>query len=103
MGIRLCDLPQGGLVTYCRREKSVLSCKGSLKTSTNRRVYVINMPSSTTVELWMLYAFGILVTTLRTYARISAVGFRELRADDYLIWLAMVRNDLLVKIRRARN
>ncbi len=48
------------------------------------------MPRDTAVELWTLYAFGVLVTTLRTYARLSAVGYRELRADDYLIWFAMV-------------
>lgn len=47
------------------------------------------MPS-TSVELWTLYAFGVAVTLLRTYARVSAVGYRELRADDYLIWLALV-------------
>ncbi|KAF2622925.1 hypothetical protein BU25DRAFT_451779 [Macroventuria anomochaeta] len=48
------------------------------------------MPSNTTVELWTLYFFGVLITLLRTYARISAVGYRELRADDYLIWLAIL-------------
>lgn len=48
------------------------------------------MPS-TTVELWTLYAFGVAVTLLRTYARVLAVGYRELRPDDFLIWLALVR------------
>ncbi|KAF1925977.1 uncharacterized protein M421DRAFT_423259 [Didymella exigua CBS 183.55] len=47
------------------------------------------MPA-TSVELWTLYAFGVAVTLLRTYARVSAVGYRELRADDYLIWLALL-------------
>ncbi|KAF3039645.1 hypothetical protein E8E11_000093, partial [Didymella keratinophila] len=47
------------------------------------------MPS-TSVELWTLYAFGVAVTLLRTYARVSAVGYRELRPDDYLIWLALL-------------
>lgn len=42
-------------------------------------------------ELWTLYAFGVLVTILRTYARVKAVGFRDLRADDFLVWLAIVR------------
>lgn len=54
------------------------------------------MTSNTTVELWTLYAFGFLVTVLRTYARITAVGIRELRADDYLIWIAIVRGLLSV-------
>jgi hypothetical protein len=48
------------------------------------------MPSSQSVELWTLYALGISFTVLRTYARIIAVGLRELRSDDYLIWLAVV-------------
>ncbi|CAG5174536.1 uncharacterized protein ALTATR162_LOCUS7809 [Alternaria atra] len=43
-----------------------------------------------TVELWTLYAFGVSFTILRTYARISAVGFRELQVDDYLIWVAVL-------------
>jgi hypothetical protein len=49
------------------------------------------MPSKGTVELWTLYAIGVSFTILRTYARIIAVGFQKLRADDYLIWLAIVR------------
>ncbi|KAJ8117660.1 hypothetical protein OPT61_g1197 [Boeremia exigua] len=48
------------------------------------------MPRDSSVELWTLYTFGVLVTILRTYARISAVGYRELRADDYLIWFAVL-------------
>lgn len=46
------------------------------------------MPAVT--ELWTLYAFGVAFTCLRTYARISAVGIRDLRADDYLIWFAVL-------------
>lgn len=48
------------------------------------------MPDSQTVELFTLYALGVSFTILRTYARISAVGIRDLRVDDYLIWLAVV-------------
>jgi hypothetical protein len=43
-----------------------------------------------TMELWTLYAFGVIFTILRTYARLSTVGFRELHVDDYLIWVAIV-------------
>lgn len=43
------------------------------------------------VELWTLYSFGVAVTLLRTYARVRAVGFRNLKADDYLVWVAIVR------------
>lgn len=41
-------------------------------------------------ELWTLYAFGVAFTIFRTYARVKAVGWRELRPDDYLVWLAVV-------------
>ncbi|VUC35303.1 unnamed protein product [Clonostachys rosea] len=44
-----------------------------------------------TIEIWTLYAVGVMSTVLRTYARIRAVGIRNLRADDYLMWLAIVR------------
>jgi hypothetical protein len=49
------------------------------------------MPSDPTIELWILYAFGVSFTILRTYARVLAVGYRDLCTDDYLIWLAIVR------------
>ncbi|KAF2966266.1 hypothetical protein GQX73_g7302 [Xylaria multiplex] len=42
------------------------------------------------IQLWTLYSVGILVTVLRTYARVKAVGIRNLRADDLLIWIAML-------------
>lgn len=43
------------------------------------------------VELWTLYALGVAFTILRTFARIGAVGIRNLRLDDYLIWMGIVR------------
>ncbi|KAI0458563.1 hypothetical protein F5B21DRAFT_460154 [Xylaria acuta] len=42
------------------------------------------------IQLWTLYAIGVLVTILRTYARIKAVGIRNLLADDLLIWIAIL-------------
>ncbi|TVY32617.1 hypothetical protein LSUB1_G007409 [Lachnellula subtilissima] len=42
-------------------------------------------------ELWTFYTFGVLITILRTYARIKFVGLRGLRADDVIIWVAIVR------------
>jgi len=42
-------------------------------------------------ELWTFYAFGVLITIVRTYARVKAVGIRDLRADDFIVWLAIVR------------
>lgn len=41
-------------------------------------------------EVWTLYAFGVLFTTVRTIARIRAVGFTGLSPDDGLIWVAIV-------------
>lgn len=46
------------------------------------------------VELWTLYAFGVAITILRTYARVRSVGWK-LQADDYLAWVAIVRTDRL--------
>lgn len=43
------------------------------------------------VESWTLYGIGVFATFLRTYARIRAVGVRNLRADDYLVWVGVVR------------
>lgn len=43
------------------------------------------------IQLWTLYAFGVLATVLRTYARVKTVGLRELRLDDALVWIAIVR------------
>lgn len=43
------------------------------------------------IEAWTLLAVGLVVTALRTYARIKSVGFRKLEADDYLVWFAAVR------------
>lgn len=53
------------------------------------------MPNSQVIELWTLYTIGVSFTILRTYARVVAVGFRNLDVDDYLIWLAMVRIPML--------
>ncbi|KAI0446131.1 hypothetical protein F4803DRAFT_505714 [Xylaria telfairii] len=42
------------------------------------------------IQLWTLYSIGVLVTILRTYARIKAVGIRNLLADDLLAWIAIL-------------
>lgn len=44
-----------------------------------------------TIEIWVLYAIGVAVTVLRTYSRGRAVGWRHLQADDYLVWVGIVR------------
>ncbi|TWU73219.1 hypothetical protein ED733_004795 [Metarhizium rileyi] len=41
------------------------------------------------VELWTLYGIGIAATFLRTFARIYAVGVRNLKADDYIAWVGV--------------
>ncbi|KAK1472371.1 hypothetical protein CCUS01_05755 [Colletotrichum cuscutae] len=43
-----------------------------------------------TIEAWTLYGIGVIVTALRTYARAKAVGIRNFRADDYLVWGAVL-------------
>lgn len=43
------------------------------------------------IKLWTLYAFGVLATGLRTYARVKLVGWKHFEADDYLVWVAVVR------------
>lgn len=44
------------------------------------------------IEAFTLLGVGLLVTILRTYARVRAVGVKRLQVDDYLIWFAAVRN-----------
>lgn len=43
-----------------------------------------------TIEAWTLLSIGLVVTMLRTYARVKAVGFKGLQADDYLVWVGAV-------------
>ena len=43
-----------------------------------------------TAEIWTLFAVAAFATMLRMYSRISLVGFRDLRADDFLACLAIV-------------
>lgn len=45
-----------------------------------------------TVELWTLYSIGVAITFLRTYARTKGAGLRNLKADDYLVWIGIVRS-----------
>lgn len=47
----------------------------------------------TNIELWTLYGIGVAFTILRTYSRVRAVGWRNLRLDDYLIWIGIVCTD----------
>ncbi|KAK4230343.1 hypothetical protein QBC38DRAFT_469286 [Podospora fimiseda] len=42
------------------------------------------------ITLWTLYAFGVLVTALRTYSRFLQVGFKNFDVDDYLAWVAIL-------------
>lgn len=46
---------------------------------------------SFTIELFTLFGIGVLSTVLRTYARIKKVGLANLAADDFLVWLGLVR------------
>lgn len=42
------------------------------------------------IEAFTLLAIGLLITILRTYSRIVAVGFKRLGVDDFLAWFAAV-------------
>lgn len=42
------------------------------------------------IEAFTLLALALLITGLRSYVRISTVGFKNLWADDYLVLLAAV-------------
>lgn len=44
----------------------------------------------TTIEIWTLYGVAVASTVLRTYARVRAVGWKGLAADDYLVWVGVV-------------
>lgn len=46
--------------------------------------------SDFTTEAFTLLGIGLGVIGLRTYARVSVVGFRRLEADDYLMLVAAV-------------
>lgn len=43
-----------------------------------------------TIEIWTLFAIGFVITVIRTGARLSAVGLKGLRPDDYLVWVGVV-------------
>ncbi|KAI1772038.1 hypothetical protein F4818DRAFT_427419 [Hypoxylon cercidicola] len=41
-------------------------------------------------EDWTLFSIGFCFTALRTFARVKQGGFKGLRADDFLVWIAMM-------------
>jgi hypothetical protein len=43
------------------------------------------------VEVWTLLSVAVVVTVFRTYVRVTAVGWRKLCWDDYLVWVGVVR------------
>lgn len=43
------------------------------------------------VESWVLTSLAILICALRTYARVRAVGVKNLCFDDYMVWVGVVR------------
>jgi hypothetical protein len=45
---------------------------------------------ATVIELFTLYSLGVVVTVLRTYSRAKMVGFANFKADDFLVWGAIV-------------
>jgi hypothetical protein len=55
------------------------------------------------IEIWILFGLGIIITVLRTYARVSAVGFKELQLDDYLAWLGIVSSQSCGLVHRRKE
>jgi hypothetical protein len=49
------------------------------------------MSDSFTTEAFTLLGVGIFVIALRSYARVTSVGFGGLQFDDYLMCVAAVR------------
>lgn len=49
-------------------------------------------------QLWTFYAFGVIVTCLRTYSRFKAVGLKNFRPDDFIIWIAIVSDTTLLVV-----
>ncbi|RAL07866.1 uncharacterized protein BO97DRAFT_428907 [Aspergillus homomorphus CBS 101889] len=45
---------------------------------------------NTNVQLWTMYAVGVAVTMLRTWSQSRVVGWRNLRLDDYLVWVGIL-------------
>lgn len=41
-------------------------------------------------QLWTFYALAVVITGLRTYSRFKAVGLKQFRPDDYIVWVAIV-------------
>lgn len=50
------------------------------------------------IEWFILLGVVLIVTGLRTYARISTMGLSNLGWDDILVWVALVRNILHISI-----
>lgn len=43
-----------------------------------------------TIELWTLYSIALASTFLRTYARVRAVGWSNLRLDELFVWIGVL-------------
>lgn len=43
-----------------------------------------------TIELWTLYSIALASTFLRTYARVRAVGWGNLRLDEVFVWIGVL-------------
>ncbi|RYO91997.1 hypothetical protein DL764_008200 [Monosporascus ibericus] len=39
------------------------------------------------IEAWTLLSIGLLVTIVRTFGRIKALGFKGLQPDDFMVWV----------------
>lgn len=72
------------LLAIAMSDPSDPAAQAAMAAAIAKAVYAFN------AELWTLYTFGVLVTILRTYARVKFVGLRGLRPDDFIVWAAIV-------------
>ncbi|RYP44625.1 hypothetical protein DL769_011504 [Monosporascus sp. CRB-8-3] len=42
------------------------------------------------IEAWTLLGIGLLVTIIRTFGRVKALGLKGLQPDDYLVWVGAI-------------
>jgi hypothetical protein len=53
------------------------------------------------IQLWTFYAFAVIITCLRTYSRFKAVGLKNFRPDDFIVWIAIVSKIFAVLVNRS--
>lgn len=68
--------------------------RSALPLTEHSLIQLLNMADAFNREAFTLLGVGTAIVGLRSYARISMVGFRRLMLDDYLMVLALVSSPL---------